>query len=679
MDRRNAPPRKRPPLILSDDEAGPPRQRRCTSAPANEPEPFDSDEEAPIVNPFLLRVPMTSPWVRSSERMGAFANSSSRLAGAERDGRLSCSVLEQDGWEIEDGEGSAQGSMELSIFSSAGRSARKEKSPREHVTAATAGTADASESSHSAGATPVNITAIINRREKSLREKGFFEAREADPFRRGCHFRRNPMIVTDSEDSGDESSASSYEDGWDEEHVDLKEYAKEWRRTLRTIDPDLLTATPENQMDIGDRVMRKDVDDEPRFAKTAYKSIRLTEKNNADVQVIYNALHRPKAMRGQPLDAYTNFRTVIGQYARLCIALGLANTRFLYRPGHLFSLILHEQALQLFVYFFQEMGSPTSMNHKLYHLKVLAQFAELEFSAQPEKKALAGAAVKRLLGYARAEKREIRRNQGRTMDQRMAQGKHVVHSDYLRFMNIARTECASLERNLRQKYKENVQGMLSSSREWKEIVDKWCINILVYIMFAAHGQRTQVYRYMLVPSQEHIEGWKTQVSIPVLWEKTPRSLECPSVVVPERSRDILLFHMNTIRPFVIEKRNVAEDALGDRPFFIHTVRGSNLTTPEIRRTLRAFMMRYDPELKTITPMTLRYSYASIMFEKYKQGRAGKGLTIDQYLSRLATLMNTSVKMLKAHYVATDKSTFARTVKVLARAFEETEGDDSLEE
>jgi hypothetical protein len=64
---------------------------------------------------------------------------------------------------------------------------------------------------------------------------------------------------------------------------------------------------------------------------------------------------------------------------------------------------------------------------------------------------------------------------------------------------------------------------------------------LMYLMFSVHGQRTQVYRYLLVPSNEQLESWtEHQISLAVQWDKIPRSLECPGVVLPGKARDLFL-------------------------------------------------------------------------------------------------------------------------------------------
>jgi hypothetical protein len=94
-----------------------------------------------------------------------------------------------------------------------------------------------------------------------------------------------------------------------------------------------------------------------------------------------------------------NLRSVVGQYARLCIALRLVQAEDLYRPGAPLALVILEQPVQLFVYYFQARLRATTINSKLHHLKVLAEFAENYFSRQPDQKALAHLAVKRFLGY----------------------------------------------------------------------------------------------------------------------------------------------------------------------------------------------------------------------------------------------------------------------------------------
>jgi hypothetical protein len=521
----------------------------------------------------------------------------------------------------------------------------------------------------SEAASSVDLLAILQRRREELEHSGVLAARgpQKGKINRSKMWRNNVVVYDSDEDSAD-SSEDSGEDAARNESRAIRTLKSNWFKTLRRTDPKLLRPTPENQMDVPGEPLQP--------GEIAYANVSLSEENSSDILNIYNTIYRPKAMRGQPINGFVNLRSVVGQYARLCIALRLAKAEELYLPGALFSLIILEQPVQLFVYYFQARARATTINAKLHHLKVLAEFANNYFSAQPDQKALAHLAVKRFLGYQRAEKVQIRRGLGRTLDQRVAEGKYLIHADFVHFKKLSASELTDIIDSYAAQDEDQIIAAICACPDWKSIVDKWCIHFLMYLMFSAHGQRTQVYRYLLVPSNDQVESWTDhQISLAVQWDKIPRSLECPGVILPGKAHDFVSFHVLAIRQ-VIFKKVGRDNTIDDHDaLLLNTRHGRPLMTSEIGSTLRLYLTRHDPELRTVTPTTLRYSYASIMFDKFKCGKVGKSQTAEEYLDNLGKLMNTSPEMLRLHYIATDRTNFSDTVNILARAFEDLEDDD----
>jgi hypothetical protein len=515
----------------------------------------------------------------------------------------------------------------------------------------------------------VDLPGILRRRRDELEQSGVLASRDSQKGKsKFSNMRRKNVVVYDSDEDSSESCEDSDRDETSEQTLAIRSLKSNWLKTLRKTDPKLLRPTPENQMDVPGEPLQP--------GEIAYLSVSLNEENCSDLLQIYNTIYRPKAMRGQPINGFMNLRSVVGQYARLCIALRLVNADDLYQPGALFTLIILEEPVQLFVYYFQARARATTVNAKLHHLKVLAEFSETFFSAQPEQKALAHTAVKRFLGYQRAEKVQIRRGLGRTLDQRVAEGKYLIHADFVQFKKLAASELKNIIDSYAIQDEDQVVAAICNSPDWKCIVDKWCIHFMMYLMFSAHGQRTQVYRYLLVPSNEQVESWTDhQISLAVQWDKIPRSLECPGVILPGKAREYVSFHVLAIRKVILEK--IGRGNLLDQhdALLLNTRHGRPLLTSEIGSTLRLYLTRHDPELRTVTPTTLRYSYASIMFDKFKCGKVGKNQTAEEYLNNLGKLMNTSPEMLRLHYIATDRTTFSDTVNILASAFEDFEDDD----
>jgi hypothetical protein len=258
----------------------------------------------------------------------------------------------------------------------------------------------------------------------------------------------------------------------------------------------------------------------------------------------------------------------------------------------------------------------------------------------------------------------------------VAEGKYLIHADFVHFIKLAASELKKIIDSYAIKDEDQVVTAICNSPDWKCIVDKWCIHFMMYLMFSTHGQRTQVYRYLLVPSNEQFESWTDhQICVAVQWDKLPRSLECPGVILPGKALDFVSFHILAIRKVILEKIGRGNLLEYHDVLLLNTRHGRPLLASEIGSTLRLYLTRHDPELRTVTPTTLRYSYASIMLDKFKCGKVGKNQTAEEYLHNLGKLMNTPPEMLRLHYTATDRTTFSDTVNILASAFEDFEDDD----
>jgi hypothetical protein len=151
-------------------------------------------------------------------------------------------------------------------------------------------------------------------------------------------------------------------------------------------------------------------------------------------------------------------------------------------------------------------------------------------------------------------------------------------------------------------------------------------------------------------------------------EKTPRAQECPAVQLPRKAGALIRFHVRHVRPYILNLVGKVEAPGTLRLLLLNTRNGMPLSTDEVRSGLSRFLTTQDPELKGITPMVVRSSFASVMFKKYKEGRFPDAGTLEEFLSNLGRIMNTSPEMLMSNYIASDPLDFASSVKSLWRAF-----------
>jgi hypothetical protein len=276
--------------------------------------------------------------------------------------------------------------------------------------------------------------------------------------------------------------------------------------------------------------------------------------------------------------------------------------------------------------------------------------------------------------YRAAERREIRRTSRNSCEGRLAQGKLLIEEDMSKFEEISYNKCKDIIRSCTEcpgGAEELFGGRLSGEKTLR----KWGLNLMVYLMFAACGQRPQVISGLLVPEETELAAWRrdkrrAQVALHVPMEKTPRSRDCPAVQFPVRAARLIAFHVREVRPFILGRVGGGRESVSRQGFLLlHTKRGVPLRSENLRSGLDQFILDQDPELTGITPMVLRSSFATMMFKKFKAGQVGDGRTLEQFLSDLGKLMNTSPEMLMSNYMAYDPLDFPSSARRLFNAFQ----------
>ena len=140
-------------------------------------------------------------------------------------------------------------------------------------------------------------------------------------------------------------------------------------------------------------------------------------------------------------------------------------------------------------------------------------------------------------------------------------------------------------------------------------------------------------------------------------EKTSRAFDMPNVVFSSTLLPFVDFHVQTLRPILIKKNRRKEGSLQEKTLLVDTRSGEPLISQQVARTFRGFLSRIDRELKKITPMALRGSYATMMLQAYRSRTVFKGKSKAKFLEFLAKSMNTSVEQLAVSYAGNDMSDF----------------------
>lgn len=191
----------------------------------------------------------------------------------------------------------------------------------------------------------------------------------------------------------------------------------------------------------------------------------------------------------------------------------------------------------------------------------------------------------------------------------------------------------------RTKAKEGLEGIMKTYKRVAEkygseialnrvctdkIIRKWFINLLLLLIFSAGGQRPQVYAQLQTPNSIEISDMKEKVRNGGYFElrpgveKTIRSVDMPNVIVPGFVLKYVEFHVEVMRKRVIENACVQELNANDMPLIVHTENGEQLSTPQITKTLKAFLSCQMPEAENVTMMSLRSSYGTSMMHEYRQ-------------------------------------------------------------
>jgi hypothetical protein len=174
-----------------------------------------------------------------------------------------------------------------------------------------------------------------------------------------------------------------------------------------------------------------------------------------------------------------------------------------------------------------------------------------------------------------------------------------------------------------------VHGYLDENHN---LVPKYSLLLSGFLALTGGGQRPQVYCSPQHPAELVVQKWEEEsgngaaspVKLYPKAEKTPQGIFTPGVLFPDTAGSFFATYSRMIRPGVMRGCEKVERDLADsgRTFSMHTETGMALSMENLRNTLRYYMGGMgglSGDLSRVTVMTVRASFASMMFRSFRQG------------------------------------------------------------
>lgn len=138
------------------------------------------------------------------------------------------------------------------------------------------------------------------------------------------------------------------------------------------------------------------------------------------------------------------------------------------------------------------------------------------------------------------------------------------------------------------------------------------------------------------------------------------------VLVPPMVLLYIQFHMKYMRDIVTRRADVQEDNFCEKPLIIHTQPGEQLSTAQVTGTLKRFLKFQCPEMASVTVMSLRSSYATMVMQQYRKKEVLCHLDEEAFLNVLSNSMNTSKEQLLTTYISIDNADFEFCARELVK-------------
>ncbi|KAI0556773.1 hypothetical protein FGB62_405g08 [Gracilaria domingensis] len=435
--------------------------------------------------------------------------------------------------------------------------------------------------------------------------------------------------------------------------------------------------------------------------KVVYPGLKVIVENCIDLNDLYMVRYRTKELlMGKAENAsFDVFRSIIGQFMRWAISSGAMDRRDGWKPMALYQLMANESLVRIFVNYFIKTASFSTVAGKCNALRTLCKYATLKMMEGEDKNKVRRVEMmlNNTFNAAKSRAREqYRANQSaddRILNQTIVTKKHLELG-----IRTARAKLGDIidEFNVtvgRESKKVAVEQLTST----KGLLEKWCLNFLGLIALTGGGQRPQAYARLQCPKRELLKScWSIDMGkargvfeMRTFREKTARALDVPNVNFPRFVLPYVAFHVEVVRPIVLRSRKmpVMKEFKRHRPLLLHSRTGLYMTTSHISRSIKTFMFGVDRSLTSVTAMTLRTSFATVMLHDYRNGKFeknGKNMDEDKFLNLMAKQMNTSVEQLRTTYMSCYSEDFQEITALLTKHFcsilgEETDGEEDIEE
>jgi hypothetical protein len=404
-----------------------------------------------------------------------------------------------------------------------------------------------------------------------------------------------------------------------------------------------------------------------------YQAVPVNERNNADLGFCYDIEFCAKAaLDANPSSGvYAQFRSTVGQLLRLAISWNKVDRMQAWKPGATFTLMTDRMLLEVFVSHFAICGSASTVVNKIQLLKKIGHNADIYFTREQNTHLVGHLRVSMawLEQTARVQKRESRWRSAHNLsyENRTMGGRMLHESDFATISRKCQSNIMGIVRTAREvEGKSGAQGVTDLFRQKQKMVQKYCINLTVLLLVAGGGHRPQVYTTLVCPTEGEMRRWDTIERVELRPKREKRLREVPYIVLSISCAPMLRFYAQFVRPVIYRSRPGLqyEDAL-----LLNTRTCSPVSTGSLRATLKTWLAVHDPELRAITTMDLRGSFATMMFNKYRRGAVFKEKSRDEFLDELASMMNTSAEMLRKTYIAWDGTEYDETARELARALD----------
>jgi hypothetical protein len=409
-----------------------------------------------------------------------------------------------------------------------------------------------------------------------------------------------------------------------------------------------------------------------------------TPVNCPDILYCYEQCYEMKIRRGGRREGYSQFKAVAGQLARFAVAVEVASAPSFAEAGGLFVLVRSSRLIRAFIGGFQQHAQASTVYSKATLLGGLCRMAKQHFGKVAAAGEIASIVshieetLNLLGGFRRVEKATSRRQTAILRDQEQREC-FIGPKDWYWLQDRIEEDMRRVWsgiRGLENQFGSDAHRYLDENHN---LVRKYSLLLLVFLILTGGGQRPQVYCSLQYPTEAVLRGWEEESSngdggpvklYPAL-EKTPRGTFSPGILYPEISASFFATYCNAIRPSVMRgSGKMASDAASSgRTFLVHTETGLPLSGENLRNTLRYYvggLDRLSADLSRMTVMTVRASFASMMFRSFRKG-AFANQSFDGFLCELAETMNTSTEMLRSTYIAANGKEFDEAASAFLRA------------